>query len=124
MRWRGHAPFACFAYTLSQRVPLGLDVIRDRKALFRERAGRIENVYTLKVLNMDERPRGDPRIGPVGGRATEAEAGAVVEIPVPLMAEGVAPRIPQHARHVRPHRQPTMTGSPPNPSTPWYRAGS
>jgi polyferredoxin len=34
-----------FAYALSQRVPLGLDVIRDRKALFRKRAGRIENVY-------------------------------------------------------------------------------
>ena len=45
-----------FAYALSQRVPLGLDVIRDRKTLFRERAGRIENVYTLKVLNMNERP--------------------------------------------------------------------
>ena len=44
------------AYALSQRVPLGLDVIRDRNALFTERAGRIENVYTLKVLNMDERP--------------------------------------------------------------------
>jgi polyferredoxin len=44
------------AYALSQRVPLGLDVIRDRKAPFRERAGRNENVYTLKVLNMDERP--------------------------------------------------------------------
>ncbi|MBA2591899.1 MAG: hypothetical protein M3495_16110 [Pseudomonadota bacterium] len=26
---------AAFAYALSQRVPLGLDVIRDRKALFR-----------------------------------------------------------------------------------------
>jgi hypothetical protein len=34
-----------FAYALSQRVPLGLDVIRDPKALFRKRAGRIENVY-------------------------------------------------------------------------------
>ena len=83
-----------FAYALSQRVPLGLDVIRDRKALFRERAGRIENVYTLKVLNMDERPhryelhaegiRGlDLSLdGPI-----EAEAGAVVEVPVRLMAE-------------------------------------
>jgi len=36
------------------RVPLGLDIIRDRGSLYRDTAdGRIENVYTLKVLNMD-----------------------------------------------------------------------
>ena len=29
-------------YALSQRVPLSLDVIRDRRVLFRERAGRRE----------------------------------------------------------------------------------
>jgi cytochrome c oxidase accessory protein FixG len=44
-------------YSLSQRVPLGLDVIRDRNQLFRETEdGHIENVYTLKLINMDERP--------------------------------------------------------------------
>ncbi|HKJ52546.1 MAG TPA: cytochrome c oxidase accessory protein CcoG [Gammaproteobacteria bacterium] len=37
------------------RVPLQLDVIRDRNALYRETPdGLIENVYTLKILNMDE----------------------------------------------------------------------
>ncbi len=37
-----------------QRVPLDLDVIRDRNALYREtRDGLIENVYTVKILNMD-----------------------------------------------------------------------
>ncbi len=37
-----------------QRVPLELDVIRDRNTLYREtREGLIENVYTLKILNMD-----------------------------------------------------------------------
>ena len=36
------------------RVPLELDVIRDRNTLYREtREGLIENVYTLKILNMD-----------------------------------------------------------------------
>jgi cytochrome c oxidase accessory protein FixG len=46
-----------FGYALSQRVPLAVDVIRDRNALYRETPeGRIENVYTLKVLNMDQRP--------------------------------------------------------------------
>ena len=38
------------------RVPLELDVIRDRNTLYREtREGLIENVYTLKILNMDSR---------------------------------------------------------------------
>ncbi len=40
---------------LAQRIPLELDVIRDRNTLYREtRDGLIENVYTLKILNMDE----------------------------------------------------------------------
>jgi len=44
-------------YSLATRTPLILDVIRDRNALYREVAGeRIENAYTLKVINLDERP--------------------------------------------------------------------
>ncbi len=44
-------------YSISQRVPLELDVIRDRNALYRETGeGLIENVYTLKIVNMDEHP--------------------------------------------------------------------
>ncbi len=36
------------------RVPLKLDVLRDRNALYRETFdGQIENSYTLKVMNMD-----------------------------------------------------------------------
>ncbi len=42
-------------YAISQRTPLELDVIRDRNALYRETdQGLVENVYTLKLLNMDE----------------------------------------------------------------------
>ena len=42
---------------ISQRVALDLDVIRDRNTLYREtRDGLIENVYTLKILNMDSQP--------------------------------------------------------------------
>jgi cytochrome c oxidase accessory protein FixG len=44
-----------FAYSFSTRVALGLDVIRDRNQLYREtEEGLIENVYILKVLNMDD----------------------------------------------------------------------
>ncbi len=42
-------------YLLATRVPLQLDIIRDRNALFREtNEGLIENVYTLKLINMDD----------------------------------------------------------------------
>jgi cytochrome c oxidase accessory protein FixG len=41
-------------YNMSQRVPLELDVIRDRNALYRTTdEGMIENIYTLKIANMD-----------------------------------------------------------------------
>jgi cytochrome c oxidase accessory protein FixG len=44
--------------SLANRVPVAFDVLRDRNAPYREaRDGRIENVYRLKVLNMEEQPR-------------------------------------------------------------------
>ncbi len=47
---------AVVGYSIVARVPLDLDVIRDRNTLYRETAdGLVENVYTLKVINMDER---------------------------------------------------------------------
>ncbi len=40
------------------RVPVKVDVIRDRGALAREVAnGQIENVYRLQIMNTEERPR-------------------------------------------------------------------
>ncbi len=42
-------------YAISQRIPVELDIIRDRNSLYREtNLGYIENVYTLKLINMDE----------------------------------------------------------------------
>ena len=42
-------------YAISQRTPLELDIIRDRNSLYRETAqGLVENVYTLKIINMDK----------------------------------------------------------------------
>ncbi len=42
-------------YAVSQRMPLELDIIRDRNSLYREtKEGLVENVYTLKVINMDK----------------------------------------------------------------------
>jgi cytochrome c oxidase accessory protein FixG len=45
---------AVLVLAIIQRVPLELDVIRDRNALYREtNEGLIENIYTLKVINKD-----------------------------------------------------------------------
>jgi polyferredoxin len=42
------------AYSVATRIPLELNIIRDRNALYREaKHGLIENIYTLKVINMD-----------------------------------------------------------------------
>ncbi len=44
-------------FSLMTRVPLIVDVIRDRNALYREVHGeQIENTYTLKVINLDTGP--------------------------------------------------------------------
>jgi cytochrome c oxidase accessory protein FixG len=46
---------AGLAYGISIRNPVGIDVIRDRNVLYRELPdGRVENVYTLKLLNKSD----------------------------------------------------------------------
>jgi cytochrome c oxidase accessory protein FixG len=48
---------AALGYAIATRVPLELDVVRDRNQLFREtNEGFIENVYTLNIINMDNIP--------------------------------------------------------------------
>lgn len=45
---------SAFTWTVAARVPLSVEVIRDRNVLFREvEQGMIENVYTLRIANMD-----------------------------------------------------------------------
>jgi cytochrome c oxidase accessory protein FixG len=78
------------------RTPLALDVLRDRNALFREASdGRIENVYTLKIMNMDTRAH-TYRLSARGIEQIEVRAdrteipvasGEVVELPVTLSAD-------------------------------------
>jgi cytochrome c oxidase accessory protein FixG len=81
---------------ISQRVPLDLDVIRDRNTLYREtRDGLIENVYTLKILNMDSSPhRYSLRAEGIDGLRLVVdqpdilvEAGAVQQLVVRLQAD-------------------------------------
>ena len=43
-------------YSILTRTPIGMDIIRDRNSLYREtNEGLIENVYIIKLLNMDKR---------------------------------------------------------------------
>jgi cytochrome c oxidase accessory protein FixG len=51
------AVIAGFAALLLTRSPIGLDVLRDRRQLFREmNDGRIANLYTLKIANKGDTP--------------------------------------------------------------------
>lgn len=48
------AMITLFSTTIITRVPLGLDVIRNRGQLYQEVAGgEVQNTFTLKILNMD-----------------------------------------------------------------------
>ena len=47
-----------FAWALAQRVPLRVDVLHDRARLYRTATdGRIENPYTLKIMNLAQAER-------------------------------------------------------------------
>ncbi len=83
-------------YALAQRIPFELDVIRDRSMLYQPaRDGRIENIYTVKILNKDNRSH-RYRLA-VSGAADlrmdlerdiiEGAAGDVIEIPVRVNAD-------------------------------------
>ena len=52
------AIIAASVWSLATRVPLKVDVIRDRSTLAREADdGRIENIYNLKIMNTTEEPK-------------------------------------------------------------------
>jgi cytochrome c oxidase accessory protein FixG len=90
------AIISAFAYSFSQRISLGLDVIRDRNTLYRETSdGLIENVYILKVLNMDDAVHQyDLSVSGIPGltlhkdmAVIQVESGGVLELPVRLRAD-------------------------------------
>jgi len=87
-----------FVYSLATRVPLRVDVVRDRVALSKETDdGMIENVYRLQLINKDNQPHqytfnaaGIPGLRvitstlPVTARELET-----LEIPVSLIADPI-----------------------------------
>jgi cytochrome c oxidase accessory protein FixG len=84
---------AIAVYSVLQRVPLGLDVIRDRNQLYRDVGNMIENVYTLKIINMDEQPHtyrlyvdGIKGLILIDKDPIEVDAGTVLDRPTRLRA--------------------------------------
>jgi len=81
-----------FLYTIITRVPLKLDVIKDRNRLYQENVmGLIENIYTLKILNMDNKDHtysikvdGLDHIHLHSPKNISVESGQVKSIPVRL----------------------------------------
>jgi cytochrome c oxidase accessory protein FixG len=85
-------------YSLATRVPLIVDVIRDRGALYRETAdGTIENGYQLKVLNKTESARryrvevlAPATLQLIGVSEIEVPGGAIHNQPLTLSAQAGA----------------------------------
>ncbi len=83
-------------YMISQRVPVLLDIIRDRNSLYRElNDGSIENIYTLKIMNMDKEAH-DYKLTAAGIDAMKLEmdvenihvdSGDVLSLPVRLVVD-------------------------------------
>jgi cytochrome c oxidase accessory protein FixG len=92
------AMFGMLGFDLATRVPMGLDIIRDRGRLYRESwDGSVENTYTLRIMNMGQdtrtyeiRVEGDVPLQYSGESKVEIAGGSQVSIPVSLMtAPGV-----------------------------------
>jgi polyferredoxin len=85
---------SAFSWRILTRVPLEITVIRERNQLFVENArGEIENIYTLRILNMDEhihsyslRIEGLENASIVGGTEITLAAAEVRSLPLRIAA--------------------------------------
>jgi cytochrome c oxidase accessory protein FixG len=83
-----------FSVALSRRVPLAVDIIRDRARLYRVTSdGMVENVYTLKIMNKDQRPHSyriaadtDNGMTLAGPGEIHIASGEILDVPVRLRA--------------------------------------
>lgn len=92
-----------FVVSLGLRQPIGLDIIRDRNALYRVLPdGGVENVYSLRILNKDNQAHRyaveavPAKVFEVDAPVVEVAAGEVLAVParlrVPMAARAQAPR--------------------------------
>ncbi len=86
---------SAFVFNVATRVPLKVDVIRDRNRLYQENImGMIENIYTVKVLNMDTKAHdyhisvhGLKDMKLVGPTKVHVKSGGVKAVPVRLVVD-------------------------------------
>jgi len=85
--------FLSVAYFISQRIPVDLDVIRDRNMLYtEENSGDIKNLYVLRIMNKDEATHSyQLNVEGIQGLRWETdrnvikvESGTVLDLPVSL----------------------------------------
>lgn len=83
-------------YSISTRDPVAMDIIRDRNSLYREtNEGLIENVYTLKLMNMDKQDHVytlkaeglKDLILKVDANEIRVKSGEVIEVPVRVQVD-------------------------------------
>ena len=87
--------------TLYQRVPVKVDVIRDRITSSRDASDeKVENVYRLQIMNTSEKPR-TFRISASGLEDMEIEGGSQVVEVGPASARMVPLRIKAAREHAR-----------------------
>ena len=95
-------------YSIAARSPIALDVIRDRNSLYREtNEGLIENVYILKLLNMDQqdhvytlKAEGIPDlILKSDSDEIAVKSGEVIELPVRIQVD--AENLEQRSNEIR-----------------------
>jgi polyferredoxin len=90
------AIFISIGIAVNNRMLVQLDVIRDRNTLFKETdAGWLENVYTLKLMNMDKKSHSyQVTVSGIDGLRLEqdqgkieVDTGNVLALPVRLLAD-------------------------------------
>ncbi len=83
-------------YSIMARTPLAMDVIRDRNTLYREtNDGLIENVYIIKILNMDSQAHSylltaegiDELALKMDSTSLLVQSGEVIELPVRVQVD-------------------------------------
>ena len=89
---------ALAGWFLAHRIPLKVDIIRDRSTLAREADdGRIENVYTLQIMNTAEQPHRF-KIAVDGMPGIELDGTTEVDVPAAtLQAFNTVVRVPPDA---------------------------
>ncbi|WP_425460030.1 cytochrome c oxidase accessory protein CcoG [Exilibacterium tricleocarpae] len=84
-----------FVYAVSHRLPVSVDVIRDRGArLYRVTGDQVQNVYTVKINNMDRRAHtydirvsGEHEYRLRGLRVVELDEGEIFTVPVRISVD-------------------------------------